>query len=152
MIGFASSPEESNVRVYKEVGRDFPRELLSVMTGLPIDDPAKLELEIEAFKKRHGYVTHDIVTVTPETPNEALMKFDKPHRHSEDEIRLFLEGSGIFDLRAQDGTWYRFVLGRGDMIVVPAGTVHRFEPTFQKALRCVRIFRDTAGWVANYVD
>jgi 1,2-dihydroxy-3-keto-5-methylthiopentene dioxygenase len=140
------------VRVYKEVGDQFPKGLLTVLSGLPVDSPAELEMEIEKFKKANNYQTHDIVTVTAETPNEALKKFDKPHTHSEDEIRLFLDGSGIFDLRDRDGTWYRFVLERGDMIVVPAGTVHRFEPTFTKSLRCVRIFRDAAGWVPNYVD
>lgn len=140
------------MRVYKEVGDEFPRDLLTIVSGLPVDDPARLEVELENFKKANNYLVHDIVSVTPETPNEALKKFDKPHTHSEDEVRLFLDGSGIFDLRDPGGTWYRFVLERGDMIVVPAGTVHRFEPTFTKALRCVRVFRDTAGWVPNYVE
>ena len=40
----------------------------------------------------------------------------------------------------------------GPVIVVPAGRVHRFEPTWTKSLRCVRIFQDEAGWVPHYVD
>ncbi len=140
------------MQVFKKVGRQYPGHLLRVMSGFPVDQPKELEPRLEAFKKEHGYLVHDVVEITPQTPNEALKKFDKPHTHSEDEIRLFLEGTGIFDLRDDDGTWYRFVLEKGDMIVVPKGRVHRFEPTFEKSLRCVRIFQDKAGWVPEYVD
>ena len=140
------------MRVYRQTNEEWPEHLLTVIEGLPVDKPDELEQKIEAFKVEHGYRTHDVVEITPETPNEALKKFDPPHTHSEDEVRLFLEGSGIFDLRDDDGTWYRFVLDKGDMIVVPAGRVHRFEPTYEKSLKCVRIFKDEAGWVPEYVD
>ena len=139
------------MRVFREVGTKYPDGLLTVLRGLPVDDPVQLEAELEAFKAEHGYKVHDIVEISPETPNEALLKFDPPHTHSEDEVRLFLAGSGIFDLRADDGTWYRFLMEKGDMIVVPAGRVHRFEATFEKAVRCVRVFQDQAGWVPHYV-
>lgn len=140
------------MQVYRKVDEDFPSHMLTVLRGLPVDDPDKLEQEIEAFKKEHGYVTHDVVTATPEVPEEAFAKFDKPHTHSEDEIRLFVDGSGIFDLRDDDGTWFRFILEKGDMIVVPAGRVHRFEPTWHRRFKAVRIFQDEAGWVPHYVD
>ena len=140
------------MRVFREVGHEFPESLLTVLRGLPVDEPDRLEKELDEFKTRHGYRVHDVVEITPETPNDALRKFDPPHTHSEDEIRLFLEGSGIFDLRADDGVWYRFLMEKGDMIVVPAGRVHRFEPTFEKSVRCVRVFQDQAGWEPHYVE
>ncbi|MDF1666427.1 MAG: cupin domain-containing protein [Planctomycetota bacterium] len=140
------------MRVYEEVGQKFPKDMLTILEGLPVDDEAALEARIEEFKAEHGYLVHDIVSISPETPNEALSKFDKAHTHSEDEVRLFLEGEGIFDLRDDDGVWFRFVLEKGDMIVVPAGRVHRFEPTFKKSLKCVRIFKDSSGWVPQYLD
>jgi 1,2-dihydroxy-3-keto-5-methylthiopentene dioxygenase len=140
------------VRVYKEVGQQYPDHLLTILDGFPVDDQSQLETRLEAFKADHGYKVHDVVEITPATPDDALAKFDRPHTHSEDEVRLFLEGSGIFDLRDKDGTWYRFLLEKGDLIVIPAGQVHRFEPTYQKALRCVRVFQDQAGWVPEYVD
>ncbi len=140
------------MRVFQEVGAKYPQGLLTVLEGLSVDDPARLDQEIEAFKNEHGYQSHDIVEITEGTPNEALRKFDPPHTHSEDEIRLFLHGSGIFDLLADDGIWYRFLFEKGDMVVVPAGRVHRFEPTYEKTVRCVRIFQDDEGWVPHYVD
>ena len=139
------------MRAFREVGRVYPSGLLTLLDGLPIDEPARLEEALELFKREHGYTVHDIVEITPSTPIEGLRKFDRPHTHSEDEVRLFLEGSGIFDLLADDRTWFRFLLGPGDMIVIPSGRVHRFEPTYEKKLRCVRIFQDPAGWVPHYV-
>src|SRR3974390_147196 len=43
--------------------------------------------EIEEMKRRGGYVTADVIDVSPETPNlEAMLaKFDKEHPHSEHE-------------------------------------------------------------------
>jgi len=140
------------MRVFREVEADFPANMVTILQGLPVDDAYELEKELERFKIERGYKTHDTAVVTPETPNQALKKYDAPHTHSEDEVRLFVEGSGIFDLRDDEGTWYRFVLSKGDMIIVPAGRVHRFEPTYSKSLQCVRIFQDEAGWVPNYVD
>ena len=140
------------MRVFQEIAGAGPDGLITVLEGLPVDDADRLEEALAAFKLEHGYRTHDVVEIHPETPNDALAKFDPPHTHAEDEVRLFLEGSGIFDIRADDGTWYRFLLGKGDMIVVPKGRVHRFEPTYHKSLRCVRVFQDQAGWTPDYVE
>ncbi len=138
------------MRVFQEVQSGWPEGLLTIESGLPIDDPAALEGAIDRFMAENGYTTHDVVELSSATPDEALARFDRPHTHSEDEVRLFLDGEGIFDLRDDGGSWYRFLLEKGDMIVIPAGRVHRFEPTYTKALRCVRIFRDEAGWVPHY--
>lgn len=40
--------------------------------------------------------------------------------------RYILEGSGYFDVRAQDEKWIRISMGKGDMITLPAGMYHRF--------------------------
>jgi 1,2-dihydroxy-3-keto-5-methylthiopentene dioxygenase len=44
----------------------------------------------------------------------------------------------------------RVVVEAGDLIVVPAGRNHRFLLTDRKHIRCVRLFKDTSGWVPNY--
>ena len=45
--------------------------------------------EIEAVKKRGGFVTADVINVNPATPNldAMLQKFNKEHTHDEDEVR-----------------------------------------------------------------
>src|SRR5258707_15795809 len=46
--------------------------------------------EIDELKTRGGYVTADVIDVSPETPGlEAMLaKFNREHRHDEDEVRF----------------------------------------------------------------
>ena len=57
---------------------------------------------------------------------------------------------GIFDIRAADGRWMRVAVEAGDLIVVPADLYHRFFLTERQQIRCVRLFKDAAGWVPEY--
>ena len=56
--------------------------------------------EIERLKAAHGFVTADVINVTPETPglDAMLQKFDKEHLHTEDEVRFTVKGSGVFHI------------------------------------------------------
>lgn len=118
---------------------------------LPLDADAH-QPDLDALKKDRGYVEQDVIQLSPETPNlDALCaKFVDEHHHDDDEVRFTLGGEGIFDIRSTDDRWMRVVVEPGDLIVVPAGRHHRFLLTEKKAIRCVRLFRDTAGWVPHY--
>ncbi len=68
----------------------------------PIPDGAPAEAvlaayatEIDRLKKAGGYVTADVIDVSPQTPNldTMLAKFRREHWHDEDEVRFILRGS-----------------------------------------------------------
>ncbi len=68
---------------------------------VPADAPAEAVLEayahqIQALKRRGGYVTADVIDVNADTPNLDVMlaKFNKEHWHDEDEVRFIIEGRG----------------------------------------------------------
>ncbi|MBK7825494.1 cupin domain-containing protein [Nannocystis sp.] len=107
---------------------------------------------LERLKVERGYVTQDIVELHPELPNLRVVcdKFKDEHLHRDDEVRFVLAGAGIFDIRAQDGRWMRVEVEAGDLIVVPADLYHRFFLTERQQIRCVRLFKDAAGWVPEY--
>ena len=88
---------------------------------LPADAPAEAVLEayahqIQALKRRGGYVTADVIDVNPDTPNLDVMlaKFNKEHWHDEDEVRFIIEGRGLFHINAGDSVFVLEV-GRGDL-------------------------------------
>ncbi len=124
--------------------------------GIPVQalplEPAAHQPDLDALKGERGYIEQDVIQLTPETPNlDALCaKFVDEHHHDDDEVRFTLGGEGIFDIRSTDDRWMRVVVEAGDLIVVPAGRHHRFLLTEKKAIRCVRLFKDTAGWVPHY--
>lgn len=114
--------------------------------------PDAFQPALDALKEARGYVEQDIVELEPGTPNlDALCdKFIGEHLHTDDEVRYVLEGEGIFDLRSKDDRWMRVTVEPGDLIVVPANLHHRFLLTSRKQIRCVRLFKDSSGWVPHY--
>lgn len=106
---------------------------------------------IEREKRERGYAVADVVRVERGAQGTAPMraKFLSEHTHSEDEARLFAEGSGAFYLHL-DGEVLVVVCERGDYLRVPAGARHWFDMGPDPHFTAVRLFTDPAGWVANF--
>jgi 1,2-dihydroxy-3-keto-5-methylthiopentene dioxygenase len=134
-------------------GRIDERELVAsgVYYAKLADDDAS-QAALDRLKQQRGYVEQDIVALAPETPNlDAICaKFIDEHYHDDDEVRFVLEGEGVFDIRSRDDRWMRVTVEPGDLIVVPKERHHRFMLTEKKSIRCVRLFKDTSGWVPHY--
>lgn len=110
--------------------------------------------EIDELKRRGGYVTADVINVTPDTPNLDVMlnKFKQEHRHSEDEVRFIVKGNGVFHIHGDDDCVFAIEVRGGDMITVPAGTRHWFDLCGDRTIRAIRLFLDMSGWTPQYVD
>ncbi len=124
-----------------------------VAERLPVD-PAAFQPPLDQLKAERGYVEQDEIELHPDTPNldQICAKFVDEHLHTDDEVRYVLEGEGIFDIRSIDDQWMRITVEQGDLLVVPANLHHRFFLTERKHIRCVRLFKDSAGWVPHYRD
>ena len=110
--------------------------------------------EIERLKEQGGFVTADVINVTPETPGleDMLAKFNKEHTHSEDEVRFTITGSGLFHIHPDNAPVFAIQVESGDLISVPTGTQHWFDLCDDRTIRCIRLFEDTSGWTPHYVD
>jgi 1,2-dihydroxy-3-keto-5-methylthiopentene dioxygenase len=119
--------------------------------SMPAEPEARAAL-IERVKREQGYVDEDFVELGPSTPDldGICAKFDREHYHTEDEVRLVVEGDGIFDIRDEADRWIRIEVTAGDMIVIPARTHHRFYLTDRWQIRCMRLFANHDGWAPLY--
>lgn len=110
--------------------------------------------EIEAISKTRGYESADVVALHPNIENldDILETFDREHTHGEDEVRFTVAGRGIFAIRGVDDDVYSVEVHPGDLLAVPEGTQHYFTLCDDRQIQCIRLFTDTSGWEANYVD
>jgi len=109
------------------------------------------EKDISRLKAEEGYQSVDVLRMSPDHPQKTALraKFLSEHTHSEDEVRFFVEGAGLFYLRA-GGHVYMTLCTRGDLISVPAHTPHWFDMGPEPFLTCIRLFTTPEGWVADY--
>ncbi|NVK43953.1 MAG: cupin [Oceanospirillaceae bacterium] len=107
--------------------------------------------EIERLKQTEGYVTVDVISMVPEHPqkDEFRQKFLSEHTHSEDEVRFFVDGEGMFYLH-KAGKVFRVLCSRNDLISVPANTTHWFDMGPAPRFTAIRLFNNPEGWVANF--
>ena len=110
--------------------------------------------KIDELKARGGYVVADVIDVKPETPNlDAMLKrFASEHWHDEDEVRLIVEGRGLFHIHPQGKPVFALEVEAGDLIRVPRGTHHWFDLCGERRIRAIRLFQDQAGWTPHYTE
>lgn len=107
--------------------------------------------EIDRLMAEKGYQAVDVVSLVPDHPDRAALrqKFLEEHRHSEDEVRFFVAGSGLFSLHVGERV-YEVLCEAGDLIGVPDGTRHWFDMGPAPHFIAIRIFSNPAGWVAEF--
>lgn len=108
---------------------------------------------LNPLMEKEGYQTADVISVGASTPNigEIRQKFLREHTHVEDEVRFFVDGSGLFWFHKNNEV-FSVLCEAGDFISVPKATRHWFDLGPKPHVVAIRIFIDPAGWVANYTD
>ncbi len=137
------------------VGIDYERwePAREVAAGAPAEEIlAAYSPEIERLKAQGGYVTADVIDVSPKTAGleGMLAKFNSEHWHDEDEVRFIIEGRGLFHIHPRQGPVVAIEVAAGDLIRVPRGTWHWFDLCPDRRIRAIRLFQDSAGWTPHY--
>jgi len=120
-----------------------PEEILAAYAGV-----------IAELKRQGGYVTADVIDVTPRMQglDAMLAKFNREHWHDEDEVRLILAGRGLFHIHPRNGPVLAIEVEAGDLIRVPKGTRHWFDLCADRRIRAIRLFQDPSGWAPRYTE
>jgi 1,2-dihydroxy-3-keto-5-methylthiopentene dioxygenase len=109
--------------------------------------------ELKPFMENGGYLTADVISINKETKDYETLrqKFLAEHTHSEDEIRFFVDGSGLFWFNLETEPVFNLLCEKGDLISVPKGTKHWFDAgKTNPFVKAIRIFIDTQGWIPEY--
>jgi len=111
--------------------------------------------DLDPFMQNGGYFTADVISINSLTENyEAIRnKFLAEHTHTEDEIRFFVDGKGLFWFNLEKEPVFNLLCERGDLISVPEGTKHWFDAGESNPfVKAIRIFIDMSGWVPHYTE
>ena len=120
-------------------------------TAEPEEILAAYAEDIASVQASGPYPTVDAIRLTPDHPDrEALrQKFLAEHTHSEDEVRFFVEGQGLFCLHIGQEV-LQVLCQSDDWIRVPAGTRHWFDMGAAPRFTAIRFFDNPQGWVAEF--
>ncbi len=108
---------------------------------------------VNRIMREGSFQKADVVSVNSHTPNHQTLrqKFLAEHTHTDDEVRFFVDGSGLFYVNAGEKI-IGILCERGDLLRVPAGTKHWFDMGSAPHFKCIRIFTDEAGWVGHFTE
>lgn len=107
--------------------------------------------DIARLQKEGGYVAVDVINLDEKHPDKEQLraKFLDEHSHSEDEVRFFVAGRGLFSLHLDEHI-YAVLCEKGSLISVPAGTKHWFDMGEHPRFTALRLFNNPEGWVAQF--
>lgn len=129
---------------------DVSRELLDSLGILQWSDIDGVEdSQLAKIKEDRGYTYTDIITVSPgklEGYEQKIKNFYREHIHYDEEIRFCLDGTGYFDIRDKDDKWIRVSVEKGDMIILPEGSYHRFTCDDKDYIQAMRLFVGEPIW------
>ena len=124
----------------------------------PIEAGDAPDVVLEAYKTdidrivaEKGFKTVDVVSIHPEHPDREAMrkKFLDEHFHKEDEVRFFVDGSGLFTLHVEERV-YELLCEAGDLVAVPDGMTHWFDMGPEPRFVAIRFFTEPDGWVGHF--
>ena len=105
---------------------------------------------VQRLMRERGMKSADVLRMVPDHPQREAMRgrFLDEHTHSEDEVRFFVEGQGLFSIHTH-GRVFFVLCEQGDLLSVPDGTPHWFDMGPRPHFTVIRLFTNTEGWVAR---
>lgn len=109
------------------------------------------EKSVAALNAKYGFQSVDVMGLHPahEMAATARGKFLAEHTHDDFEIRFFVDGAGVFYIR-KNGKVYQTLCTAGDLLELPANTMHWFDMGPKPFFKAIRFFTKPDGWVGHF--
>jgi len=127
-----------------DLGIRFERWPISTELAMDADADSILHAyrhPVDLLSRRYQFQLIDVVDSGSQTMAQAL---HHEHMHCDFEILFFVEGDGLFYFHV-DKKVYLVMCEKGDLISLPAGTVHWFDMGNNPDFKCIRFFTDDQG-------
>ena len=111
--------------------------------------------EIERLNKAGGFVTADVINVSPATPEsrrDAREVHQGAHAQRGRSAVHGARAAACSTFIPKNGPVFAIQVESGDLINVPCGTQHWFDLCNDDTIRCIRLFQDQSGWTPHYVE
>ncbi len=97
------------------------------------------------------YGSVEVLSVTGEHPQKAELRaqFIDERRYSEDEVRFFIAGQGLFSVHVGEYV-YAIRCEKNDLLVIPAGMPHWFDMGENPHFVTLRLFNTANGAVPEF--
>ncbi|XP_012215408.1 acireductone dioxygenase [Linepithema humile] len=149
-----SSDVDQRLEHHREPPKFVSLDNLFAVTGVEYFEINHLDYETDTTLKKlredRGYTYEDEITCSKkclQNYEEKLKNFFTEHLHTDEEIRLVLDGSGYFDVRDKNDQWIRIEVTPGDLIIIPSGIYHRFTLDTNNYIKAKRYFVGEPVWL-----
>ena len=120
----------------------------------PIERGASEAELIDAYQAQIdalGYAAVEVISVTHDHPqkDELRAQYLQERTYSEDEVRFFIAGQGLYTLHIGDYV-YSVRCEKNDLLIIPAGVRHGFDIGENPHLVALRLFNTTQGKVPEF--
>ncbi|MDW5377586.1 cupin [Halomonas sp. HP20-15] len=106
--------------------------------------------ELALLRQQTDFAIAEVIGLTPDHPDSAALRerFLEEHHNSDEEVRFFVRGEGIFYLHLAERV---YVVGcvAGDLMTIPAGTRHWFDMGPAPDFTAIRLYSDHRDRVAS---
>lgn len=108
-------------------------------------DQVAMSKRIALLKMERNLTKEDTYTLDAETTVDFDEKIEELFEESElptEQARMIIEGDAYYDIEDNNGHWLRVLCEYGDLLIIPAGKLHRFTTTPKNFVRMRRFFKD----------
>jgi 1,2-dihydroxy-3-keto-5-methylthiopentene dioxygenase len=110
--------------------------------------------KLKPYMDKNNYQDADVINVHPQTENIKMIreKFMQEHTHIDDEVRFFVDGTGVFWFNFENDNILSLKCVAGDFISVPKNVKHWFDLHPDYNVKCIRVFSNKDGWTPVYTN
>ncbi|KAH7723496.1 Protein K07E1.1 [Aphelenchoides avenae] len=112
---------------------------------LDLDDPVACSKRLKLMKIERSFNREDTYTLDAQATidfEDKIADSFKEREYGQDTARMVIEGAAYFDIETTDERWIRIMVEYGDLVIIPAGRMHRMTTTPKNFVKLRRFFKE----------